>query len=96
MHASKLEFAQGTQSDHLATLYAYRAYFGIPVGLGDPRTKFAIQRHLCPKTLDSMRIVKRQLLEQVFAPSLPRGCCIPAPVLVKPIKSRQPNEAAYL
>ena len=65
MDASKLEFADGSQSDHLAALNAYRAYFELPLGLGDPRGELAARRFLCVRTLEEMRSLKRQLLEQL-------------------------------
>ena len=42
---------------------AYREYFALPTGLGDPRGAFAAERRLCEHTLEEVRGLKQQLLE---------------------------------
>jgi len=60
--------AQGTASDHLAALHAYRGYFGAPTGLHDARRTFAADHFLNERALTETRQLKRQMLT---LPTLP-------------------------
>ena len=64
--ASKERFARGSQSDHLAALHAYQAYFyATPAGVGDRRAELAEARSLSPKVLGEMRALKADLIESL-------------------------------
>ena len=64
--ASKEKFARGSQSDHLAALHAYQAYFyATPAGVGDRRAELAAARSLSPKVLGEMRALKADLIENL-------------------------------
>ena len=75
--------AQGTASDHLAALHAYRGYFGAPTGLHDARRTFAADHFLNERALTETRQLKRQMLT---LPTLPLTLTLtPSP---------NPNQAA--
>ena len=61
--AARLQLAGDTQSDHVASLRAYRRYYALPLGVGGARAAFAAAHHLDERTLAEMRQLKRQLLE---------------------------------
>ena len=63
MRAARAGLANGTPSDHLAALHAYRGYFALPAGIGGEREEYARRMHLSVKALEDMRALKVQLLE---------------------------------
>ena len=66
MDALRRGLAQGTQSDHVAVLNAYRTYFLLPLGIDDRRGAFATRCLLSEKVLESMRTLKAQLLGVLY------------------------------
>ena len=63
MATARSILSDGTQSDHIAALNAYRRYFSLPTGIRGDRRAFAQRMHLAPDALDDMRALKAQLLE---------------------------------
>ena len=82
--SAKREFARGSQSDHLAVLYAYNKFDQI---YGEQRYQFARDNFLGVKTLQAISQLKRQLLETLSHAGLvqPVRGQAPAPVFFPPI-----------
>ena len=63
---SKARLAGASQSDHLAALNAYAAYYyETPAGLGDPRARLAAARSLSAKMLHEIRVLKSELVDSL-------------------------------